>query len=147
MKRGFPRPRGFVKRTVTHPSGGSYGKKWDNREYPWPYSASSNTISNISEGRMRECALFKRCGTCGDPVKEDLVGLIIYNVNSAYCVNYNTKIKKSARPILNTESGPYHLKCLALNFTMCPHLAKTKHFEPAVGLWSEVRNQVLECWK
>lgn len=134
MKRGFPRPRTYVGKTSRHPSRGSYGKRWNSKTYPHPYTASDDAVSNISEGRVRECTTFKRCGTCGEPVDDDLVGLIIYNTHSP-------KIK--SKDWLHAESGPYHFKCLVLNFTMCPHLVETKQFLPAVGLWKDVREEII----
>lgn len=143
MKRGFPRPKAFVAKTSRSPYKKGYGKRWDNRWYPWPYTADANTISDISEGRMLECIYFKRCGTCGEPVKEENVGLILYNPRSP-------KISGTSphyRPLLHKESGPYHLKCLVLNFTMCPHLAATKLYMPGYGKWTDVRDQILETYK
>ena len=136
MKRGFPRPRGFIERTSRHPSRGSYGKKWNNKFYPWPYSATDDSIANI-DGRMKECVMFKRCGTCGDPVEEELVGLILWNPASP-------KVRSSEdKDWINPESGPYHFKCLVLNFTMCPHLSETKQFLPGCGSWKDVRPLIL----
>lgn len=136
MKRGFPRPMAYISKTTRSPYKGksSYGKKWDNRRYPWPYSASDHTISNISTGRMRECIKFKRCAVCGDPVEEEFVGLIIYNTRSP---------KVRSKKWLHVESGPYHLKCLNIAFTTCPHLADTKQFLPACGNWSDVRPSLM----
>lgn len=140
MKRGFPRPLAFITRTSRSPyarGDGSYGKRWDGKNYPWPYSASTTKVSNLDRGRMKECFLFKRCGTCGEAVVEEEVGLILYNPRSKGV---------QGNDVLHHESGPYHLKCLVLNFTKCPHLAATKQFMPAYGSWKDVRPQLAEIW-
>lgn len=136
MKSGFPRPRMFVERTSRHPSKGSYGKKWNNKSYPHPYSASDTSIADINAERLRECVVDSKCGTCGDPVAQDeFVGLILWNQRSI-----KTKAEKGW---LNSESGPYHLKCLIINFTQCPHLVETQQFIPGCGVWSEVQPQMV----
>jgi len=117
----------------------SYGKQWDDREYPHPYTAEEDGIAAIHQGRLKESITFKRCGTCGETVEDDLVGLIIYNNSSQIARD------KSDGRVLHSESGPYHLKCLALNFTMCPHLANTKIYAPAVGLWKDVRQDIMDA--
>ncbi len=134
----------FVERTSRSPyANNKYPGRWNNKWYPWPYSASEDTISNISQGRMLECVTFKRCGTCGLPVEEECVGLIIYNPHSPDVMGKTHKEKA----ILHMESGPYHLKCLELNFAKCPHLAATKIYLPAYGKWSDVRQQILDEYK
>lgn len=135
MKRGFPRPRMYVGTTRRHPSRGSYGAKWNNKTYPHPYSASERVIADIHPGRMKECVKFKICGTCGDVVEDDMVGLILYNPKSP---------KVSGRDWLNPESGPYHFKCLIINFTQCPHLVETRQFMPGCALWSDIREQMID---
>lgn len=140
MKRGFPRPKYFIEMTTRHPSKKNYGKKWNNKWYPHPYNASDDHPANISQNRMIECVRFKLCGTCGEPVKEDLVGLIICNLRSPA---FRTKSWPDGS-WLHSESGPYHLKCLSLNFAMCPHLIETKQYLPAVALWKDVRAEILE---
>jgi hypothetical protein len=142
VKRGFPRPRHLIEKTTRHPTKGSYGKKWDNKTYPHPYNASDNHPANISTARLAECIKFKKCGTCGEPVDEDLVGLILANPASPIWKRHD---KRWYRGWLHSESGPYHLKCLTLNFTMCPHLVETKQYMPAVGLWKDVRAEILDA--
>lgn len=141
MKRGFPRERTFVGRTYSNTmsrnGSGSYGKKWENREYPHPYTAMDSNIAQISKPRLRESARNKICGTCGIHVKDDLVGLIVYNPRA----KRNMRAGNGSN-WLNSESGPYHLKCLALNFTMCPMLSATKTFMPAVALWDDVKDEI-----
>lgn len=144
MKKGFPRPKGFVERTSRHPSKGSYGKKWNNKWYPWPYSASATTISNISS-RMKQCVQFKLCGTCGDPVEEEVVGLILFNPASPYVRKGD--MGEADDGLINAETGPYHLKCLVLNFNMCPHLVETKQFMPGYGEWKVVRPLVMAFYE
>lgn len=143
MRRGFPRPKAFVEKTSRSPyrkhRGGNYGKKWNNRYYPWPYTASDDKISNISRARLKESVYFKKCGTCGEPVEEEMVGLIVYNTRSR---KLGPMVDKGT--LLHSESGPYHLKCLALNFVSCPHLAATNLYEPAYGKWSDVRQQIID---
>lgn len=141
MERGFPRPRIEHGVTTSNPymgRNGSYGKKWENRSYPVPYTASDTKVSNIDAVRLNESINNKVCGTCGDPVEEDLVGLIIYNDKA----RLGSVTQEQRNGWLHRESGPYHLKCLALNFTMCPMLAETKLYAPAVGLWSEVKDDI-----
>lgn len=139
MKRGFPRPRVFIDKTHTHPSKGSYGRKWDKKSYPHPYNASDSNVAEIHEGRLKESIKFKVCGTCGEHIEEDLVGLIINNTRSPKVY----KVYKDGA-ILNTESGPYHIKCLQLNFTMCPHLVELQTFIPAVASWDDIAPQLRE---
>lgn len=133
MKRGFPRPMYFIEKASRH---GGYGKKWNNRWYPHPYTASDGYPANINQQRLAESVYFKKCGTCGEPVKEELVGLILNNRRSP--------VHDKNSGLINSESGPYHLKCLSLNFTVCPHLVETKQFIPAVGLWKDVRADILK---
>ena len=80
--------------------------------------------------------MFKRCATCGDPVEEEEVGLILFNTRSRASGSWE-------RGWIHSESGPYHLKCLVLNFTLCPHLADTKIFMPGYGKWTDVREEIL----
>lgn len=136
MKRGFPRPTAFIEKTRTNPyaRSDSYGKKWDNRRYPWPYTASDSIISNISNKRLRATILEKRCSVCGDKVEEDLVGLVLYNEKS--------RVKGPHPDWLHPESGPFHFPCLALAFKVCPHLAETKVFMPGCGLWDDVKKPI-----
>lgn len=138
MKKGFPRPKYFIEKTKRHPSKGSYGKKWNNKFYPHPYNAADSYPASISQSRLIQCVTFKLCGTCGEPVIEELVGLIICNPRSP-------AFTKKSWPDgwLHSESGPYHLKCLSLNFAMCPHLVETKQYLPAVALWTDVRAEIL----
>lgn len=140
MKRGFPRPKHFIEKTTRHPSKNSYGKKWNNKWYPHPYNASDNYPANISQPRLIECITFKKCGTCGKPVEEELVGLILSNPASPV---WRDAGKAWNNGWLHSESGPYHLHCLVLNFTMCPHLVELKQFMPAVALWKDVRSEIL----
>lgn len=140
MKRGFPRPKHFIEKTKRHPSRGSYGKKWNNKHYPHPYNADDDYPANISTSRLVQCIRFKLCGTCGEPVKEDLVGLVVANPASPVWKQFN---KQWYRGWLHSESGPYHLSCLSLNFAMCPHLVETKQYMPAVALWKDVRADIL----
>lgn len=140
MKRGYPRPRMMVGKTYSnHYAGtnGSYGKAWNDREYPHPYTAMDHSIAQINKPRLRESANNKICGTCGLHVKEDLVGLILYNPLSKRNRNAG-----NGKNWLHAEAGPYHLKCLTLNFTMCPMLAATKTFMPAVALWDDVKDDI-----
>ena len=115
---------------------GSYGEKWDGKDYPQPYTAQSDNIASIHQGRLTQSVTFKLCGTCGEPVQEELVGIIVRNPESRIDKSY------SQWGYLHSESGPYHLKCLALNFTMCPHLAATSTYMPAVALWSDVKDEI-----
>lgn len=142
MKTGFPRPRSFVFETTSNPyqprkgqREGSYGKKWEHREYPHPYTAEEYNLARINRTRLFETIDNKLCGTCGLPVEEDLVGLILYNPHTR-----NHKISENRKIWFHGESGPYHLKCLSLNFTMCPMLSQTKLYIPAVALWDDVKN-------
>jgi hypothetical protein len=142
MKRGYPRPRTMVGKTHSNRlasagAGGSYGKKWENREYPHPYTANDGNIAHINKPRLRESTRNKICGTCGLHVKEDLVGLILYNPRAK-----RNRLAGNGDNLLHAEAGPYHLKCLTLNFTMCPMLAATKTFMPAVGLWDDVKDDI-----
>lgn len=141
MKRGFPRPSEFIEKTSRSlKKSGSYGKKWNNRWYPWPYSASDHAISNISAGRMEECVHFKRCGTCGEPVKEEMVGLVLYNPKAKSVKEVH------GNKLLHQESGPYHLKCLVLNFTACPHLVESGEYMPGYGEWKILKPMLLETY-
>src|SRR5690348_10568755 len=120
MKRGFPRPLTKIEKTSSNPRRGktSYGRKWDGRNYPHPYAATEDNLARISTGRKAECVKFKRCMNCGEPVKEEVVGLILYNPKS--------KVGGRFDDYIHHESGPYHFKCLVQSMTMCPHLATSK---------------------
>lgn len=134
----------MVGKTGSNPyagTNGSYGGKWENREYPHPYTASEDSVSNISDSRLKESVRNKICGTCGIHVKEDLVGLIIYNDKA----RLGTVTEKARRGWIHRESGPYHLKCLSLNFTLCPMLSETKLYVPAVALWEDVKQDIREA--
>jgi hypothetical protein len=135
MKRGFPRPRTMVGTLYSNPKSkrGGYRAKWNNREYPHPYTASDDNVAAIHDGRRVETVMFKRCGTCGEPVKDECVGLILYNVDTK-----DGKHVRTYEDWLHSESGPYHLKCLALNFAMCPHLSETDIYMAGYAKWSDV---------
>jgi hypothetical protein len=143
MKRGFPRPRTFIEQTSRHPSRycGNYGDKWNNKSYPHPYNAENDCVAEINSGRIKESIQFKVCGTCGTTIEEDLVGLVIYNQRSDKTLFRGPYHK---RPLLHTESGPYHIKCMVMNFTMCPHLVELKTFLPAIASWTDVGPQLRE---
>lgn len=135
----------MVSKTTTNRyagSHGSYGRKWENKEYPHPYTAEEYSIAQINKPRLKESARNKICGTCGEHVKEDLVGLILYNPRAK-----RNRLAGSGDNWLHAEAGPYHLKCLVLNFTMCPMLAATKTFMPAVALWDDVKDDIRELAK
>lgn len=142
MKRGFPRPMTYVGKTYSNPrkrngkAVKSYGKKWDGKKYPHPYTAQEYNIGAIHRGRLKESIKFKRCGACGEPVEDELVGLILWNPRS--------KANTQHKDWLHSESGPYHFKCLVLTMTRCPHIANTKRFLAACGNWSDVKAQILE---
>lgn len=137
MKRGFPRPLTKIEKTSSNLSRsarnttGSYGKKWDGRNYPHPYAATEENLARISTGRKAECVKFKRCMNCGEVVKEDIVGLILYNPRSRMGMKFDD--------FIHHESGPYHFKCLIQSMTMCPHLATNKRFMAGSGEWSVVK--------
>lgn len=137
MKRGLPRPRTHVERVVyreLYPN----PKKWDNRYYPHPYNASDDDVAIIGEGRLRQSVIFKLCGVCGELVEDEEVGLVLYNYESSQAPEWETH-----KDWVMSESGPYHLPCLQIAFTMCPHLADTDKYFPGYGSWPDVREQVL----
>lgn len=145
MKTGFPRPRTHVGTTTSNPydrkrRGGSFGREWNDRDYPHPYTASSTNVASIDRTRLYKSVHEKLCGTCGEYIEEDMVGLILFNTNTrASSFKHNDWI--------HSETGPYHLKCLVLNFTMCPMLAKTKVYMPGYGSWEVVGPMVKELFK
>ena len=136
MKRGFPRPLTKIEKTHSNPRRGktSYGKKWDGRNYPHPYAANEDNLARIHEGRKFECVKFKRCLNCGEPVKEDVVGLLLYNPNSRLGTRFNDYI--------HSEAGPYHFKCLRQSISMCPHIATTQRFIAGSGEWKVVKPMI-----
>jgi len=109
----------------TRKYGQGYGDKWDNKTYPVPYTASEQTISSLHSGRMIECAKFKRCVACGDPVSEPDVSVI----------------RKNGKLI--SESGPFHEKCARLTARMCPHIAESKEYAFSVEPWANVKSEIL----
>lgn len=131
MKRGFPRPQMHVDKTRTHRVWnesedrysyiGSYGEKWDGKNYPVPYTAEEDAISQLHSGRMRECVAFKRCVACGEPVQEEIISLML---------------KKGE---LHSESGPFHSKCARLTQAMCPHINVGSEYTFVNRRWDEVR--------
>lgn len=121
MKRGFPRPRTKVGnlRSLWRID---LNKKWGNREYPHPYSAEEDTISNMHIGRQRECMIMHRCSVCGDTISGDI----------AYLITNNGAIFD--------DSGPFHEKCRTLAFKMCPYLAEYKKYKAYDCSWTEFGN-------
>lgn len=137
MKKGFPRPVVFVDNTSTNtyvgddPNDyGSWGPEWDNRYYPYPYTAEDNFIASLSNPRAYECVKHKLCFVCGEYVEGDLVGLLLDN-----------------RAWINRETGPFHFKCLHLALVTCPYLALTDKSEPACGLWSDLQDLILKTFE
>lgn len=131
MKRGFPRPQMHVEQTQTHRVWneygksyayvGSYGERWDNKNYPVPYTAEEDAISQLHSGRMRECVTFKRCVACGESIQEEIVSLML------------------RKGELHSESGPFHDKCARLTQNLCPHINLGSEYAFVKRRWDEVR--------
>lgn len=139
MDKGFPRPKQYVEKTAT-----PYGDKWNERTYPVPYTAlTEHNLAEFNEDRGKECAVDKVCSVCGLHVDEELVGLAILNENTSD-QSYRNYIHEFGW--ITTEAGPFHLKCLSIAFTLCPHLVVNDIFIPAVGLWKDVQPLMLEWY-
>lgn len=135
MEKGFPRPVVYVDKTTTNtecedPNDyGSWGKEWDNRNYPMPYTAEDTFIAALSNTRAFECVQNKLCFVCGEHVDDDLVGLIA-----------------DSKDWIHRESGPFHFKCLHLSFITCPYLATTGKMFVACGSWSDLKDEIEETF-
>jgi hypothetical protein len=122
MKRGFPRPK-------THINKSRYGKKWSNRDYPHPYSASDDSIALVSESRNIQIIKFKMCSVCGEQVRGKFVHLLVNVVDPQWTIHH--------------ESGPFHERCIIIALKMCPEIAESGKYEHAIGEWKYVRSVML----
>lgn len=133
MKRGFPRPTADIDDERVEKR---WGKKWNKRRYPWPYTASDFYIGESNNTRPRECIDEKLCGNCGIKVEEDLVHVIITNEPRSFDYVWY-------------ESGPFHEKCVLQVLTLCPAISEvflddgTKKYEHALAPWGMVAPMML----
>ena len=145
MDKGFPRPKVYVETTYNDQTYKTYGDKWNDRVYPVPYTARDEEhIAEFSESRGKECAVDKVCSVCGEYVEDDLVGVAVLNENTQNAM-YRDYVKVFGW--ITTEAGPFHLKCLSIAFTLCPHLVVNDIFEPAVGLWEDIKPLMMEWYE
>ena len=105
---------------------GGYGEKWDNKTYPVPYTAEEDNISTLHSGRTAECARFKKCIACGDPVQGEDVWVLL----------------KDEKVI--SESGPFHEKCSIITMKMCPHIVESNgSYTFKQVSWTSVKSEVI----
>ena len=130
MKRGYPRPQMHVSKCVTNTtadgrSGVGYGERWDNKNYPVPYTAEEDAISTLHDGRLKECVHFNKCIACGEPVENKTIPILLRNNE------------------VMGESGPFHEKCAKLTERMCPHVAVSTEYGFKHMAWAEVKPKIL----
>lgn len=110
MTAGFPRPRKFVEKVKIKGQGAWKNhdwSKWDNKEYPIPFSARMDSVGKIAVSRVQKCKSGRLCIVCGVKVKDENPW--------AYCWG-NT---------FPSDAGPFHEKCVTLTKTMCPVVAES----------------------
>lgn len=104
MTKGFPRPRKYIKkirpRLERNKTIFSYDAKWDNKEYPMPYTGRVNQVGYLAYGRVAECVKNRLCIVCGEKV-EDPWAYIYEN-------------------FFTDDSGPFHEKCVTITQKLCP---------------------------